>query len=327
MKTLAIIAIVGALAATYFVMNSSMPVDPMEDMYREYIAEYRKSYSNGEEYEMRFKIFSANVKRNEEHNAGTSSFTLGINQFSDWTNEEYRQMLGYVKPNGEYFCDPTKYTKDFPASIDWTTKGAVNAVQNQGSCGSCWAFGTIGTVEGAHFVATGQLVKFSEQQLVDCCHDTCYGCSGGFQNNAMRYLFTNDLCTEADYPYTGRNGNCNQSKCTHKIHTVNSCHQVNENDADALRAALAIMPISVTVDAGSYAFQAYKGGILDSTACGTNLNHAVLGTGYGTNYFTIKNSWGASWGDKGFIKITSDNSKRAQGICGVLMDNSYPESN
>lgn len=299
----------------------------MEDMYSEYVAMYRKSYQSSEEYAMRFKIFSENIRLIAEHNEQDSSYEMGVNQFTDWTNLEYRRMLGYVRPENVETAEMAPEDGPYFDSIDWVKKGAVNAVQNQGQCGSCWAFGTIGTVEGAHFVSTGKLLKYSEQELVDCCHDQCAGCNGGFQNNAMTWLSKNPICLESEYKYTARDGTCRKQSCSTQGIVIKGYNTV-PTTADGLRRALSVMPVSVTVDAGSSAFQHYKSGILADASCRTNLNHAVLGVGYGTengkNYFTIKNSWGASWGDHGFIRI-SDGGPAGKGYCGVLMDNSYPK--
>ena len=326
MKAITIIAILGALAATYMIFNANTDNSEMMERYQKYVAEFGKSYNSAEEFNFRFQIFSDNVKIIDAHNAQESTFTMGVNNFADWTNEEYRRLLGYDPI--PYKCEDTVCKSSSKSSVDWVQGGAVTAVQNQGACGSCWAFGTVGAIEGAHFKTTGELLKFSEQQFVDCCSDLCYGCNGGFQNKAIQWAENNDLCLESEYKYTGRQGTCKQTQCTKTYHTVNRCHSVCPYTVDALKAALEIEPVSVTVDAGSSAFQFYSSGILESTSCGTALNHAVLGVGYGTDYITIKNSWGTGWGDNGYIMISTKNTSPypKEGICGIFMDNSYADS-
>ena len=207
MKTSIIIALIGVIAVTY--LMSSPATSKLESDFATFMAEYRKSYNTEAEYHMRLAIFAENVKLIEAHNAGSSLFTMGVNNFADWTNEEYRSMLGYKKST--YPKVPVNVIDiETAATVDWVAKGAVNKVQNQGQCGSCWAFGTIGAVEGAHFVKHGELLKFSEQELVDCCHESCYGCSGGFQNHALHWLEDHKLCQEKDYPYTARDGTCHE---------------------------------------------------------------------------------------------------------------------
>jgi C1A family cysteine protease len=325
MKGIVILSLIGVAALGLFMMAPRAGSE-VESAYGSYIAEFSKSYTSESEYQMRLNIFSENVRRIEEINSQETNFQLGINQFSDMTNSEYRQMLGYRKASNVEEVESVDMSIPRAASIDWTAKGAVNKVQNQGSCGSCWAFGTIGAVEGAHFVKHKQLLKFAEQELVDCCHDQCAGCNGGFQNNAINWLSKHKLCLESDYTYTARDGTCQESKCANRSIEVSS-YKILSKSAAGLESGLNQAPVSVTVDAGSFAFQQYSSGVLDSSSCGTQLNHAVLGTGYGhdskldVDYFTIRNSWGPSWGENGYIRVKKTSGSK--GLCGIYMDNSY----
>ena len=163
MKGIAICAVLLALGASYFFMTSSRVASPVEEKYQQYLAEYKKNIRNGEEYEMRLRIFEKNLKFIEDTNSQGNTFTLGVNQFADMTDEEYAKYLGYKPIINK---SPAKaYTGVIAGSVDWRTKGAVNDVQNQGSCGSCWAFSAVAGFEGAYFLKTGKLLKFSEQQL------------------------------------------------------------------------------------------------------------------------------------------------------------------
>lgn len=327
MKSIAILAVVGILAATLLVGFQSSS-DEMEIMYQNYINEYGKTYNNAHEYEMRFNIFKSNVEWINAHNLEEGhTYEVGINQFSDWTNEEYRRLLGYKADPIPYKCDGPliKDQKPTGTSKDWVADGAVNKVQNQGSCGSCWSFGTVGAIEGAHFIATGQLLKFSEQEFVDCCHDSCSGCNGGFQNRALIWAETNKLCTESEYTYTAKAGTCQQSKCTHQGPSY--CQTIQDSQPNSLFYALEKVPVSLTVDAGSSVFQSYKSGVLNSKSCTTYLNHAVLGVGFGVDptggqFVKIKNSWGASWGENGYIRVSTSTASTPYGYCGIFMDNS-----
>lgn len=319
MKGIAVLAVVGVIALGLVMFNPSTS-DDMEQMYSQYLSEYGKNYNNVDEYEMRLQIFSDNVRFINEENARQSDYELGINQFSDWTNEEYRRLLGYRPVQTE---DVEEFVYDGPVAnaIDWVSKGFTIPVQNQGNCGSCWAFGTTGAVEGALFASTGKLTKFAEQELVDCCHDSCYGCNGGFQDKAIDWLKGHAFCLEKDYKYTGRDGSCKSSQCSGSVQ-VSGRSKVGRSSS-ALQGALNKAPVSVTVDAGSSVFQSYRSGILSSSSCGTSLNHAVLGVGYGTengvDFFKIKNSWGSGWGDKGYIRIKATSGSK--GLCGIYMDN------
>ena len=327
MKAIAIIAMLGAITLTYLVAVYPNAEDSeMIGRYHKYLAEYGKSYNSENEFEFRFQIFKENANLIDAHNAQESTYTLGINKFADWTEEEYKRLLGYN--HYPFNCEDTVCKSPTKKEVNWVKAGAVNAVQNQGSCGSCWAFTTVGAIEGAHFKTTGELLKFSEQQFVDCCKDQCEGCHGGLQNIALQWAEEHDLCLESQYKYKGRQGQCKESQCEHTFHTVNKCHTICPYDVNALKAAIEIEPVSMSVDSHSVAFKFYYGGIFNSASCGKRLDHAVLGVGYGEDYILIKNSWGLDWGDMGYMKISAKNTSRypKEGICGMLMDNSYADS-
>merc|ERR1712003_75482 len=156
---------------------------------------YGKTYSTALEEEQRFQIFKINVDLIYSMNNMNYSFQLGVNEFADLTVDEFASThYGISKPGELWGSLPNLGTHTYDgepldASVDWTTKGAVTAVKNQGQCGSCWAFSTTGSIEGAHFLKTGKLVSLSEQQLVDC--STKFGnqgCNGGLMDDAFKYI-------------------------------------------------------------------------------------------------------------------------------------------
>ena len=215
---------------------------------------------------------------------------------------------------------PTRLNNRAPEEVDWREKGAVTPVKNQGSCGSCWAFSATGSLEGGNFLATGKLISLSEQQLVDC-DPKSHGCGGGLMTNAFQYVKAHGLCTEEDYPYHAKDEDCKDTQCESAI-KITGYEETPEFDGAALKQAVAKAPVSVAVEADSAVFQMYKSGVVDSTACGTSLNHGVLAVGYTDEYWIVKNSWGANWGDNGYIKIKYD--ATGAGICGINQMNSYP---
>jgi len=139
---------------------------------------------------------------------------------------------------------------------------------------------------------------------------------------AFKYIETAPLELESEYPYLAKDGKCSYSKAK-GVGAVKSFSDVKSDSAAQLKAALAKGPVSVAIEADQMAFQGYTGGVITSKACGTQLDHGVLAVGYGTedgtDYFLVKNSWGASWGVKGYVKIGQEGN-----ICGILSQPSYP---
>eukprot|EP00929_Paragymnodinium_shiwhaense_P020609 TRINITY_DN1367_c0_g1_i7.p2 TRINITY_DN1367_c0_g1~~TRINITY_DN1367_c0_g1_i7.p2 ORF type:complete len:267 (-),score=82.28 TRINITY_DN1367_c0_g1_i7:296-1063(-) len=218
-----------------------------------------------------------------------------------------------------------------PDSIDWVAKGAVTDVKNQGQCGSCWAFSSTGSLEGANFLASGKLVSLSEQQFVDCAGGTYgnQGCNGGLMDNAFKYAEADAICTEDSYAYKAVGGSCQASSCTNGLQkgAVSGYKDVQADSKEDLMSAVAQQPVSIAIEADLPVFQLYKSGVL-SGMCGAKLDHGVLVVGYGTDsqggdYWKVKNSWGTSFGEDGYVRLKRG--KGGSGECGILSQPSYPE--
>ena len=310
-----------------------------EEKFVNWLTNFNITAVDGSHFTHMLSNFANNDDVIEKHNSNIdNTYTLGHNQFSHMSFDEFKSYvrLGLDERAPETVADSVLEAPSdlsaLPASVDWSTKGAVTGVKDQGNCGSCWSFSATGALEGAYQIKYGSLVSFSEQNLVSC--DTIdSACNGGLMDNAFSWTKTNGgLCTEAGYPYTsgttGQKGSCTTTCTKNTAVAPKSFTDIAKNSDSALMTALAQQPVSIAIQANQPAFQSYKSGVLTGT-CGSNLDHGVLAVGYGTwtdgtDYYKVKNSWGTGWGMSGYILIQRGNPQRC-GECGILCGPpSYP---
>ena len=337
MKVSSLIAFVTGLA------NASINVNDgtisQRDRFEAWIKQYKMTLTFGDKndgFKKAWSAWAANDKIIQEVNAKSLSYKLGHNHFSHMTSEEFASAYGrgglsksHMRKGNETvdwtLVDPVRQ-EAAPPSVDWVARGAVTRPKQQGVCGSCWAFSTTGAIESAFRIAGYNLTAFSEDQLVECDKND-KACNGGHYIRAFKYVKSQGLCTESDYPYGaatllhGIVGSC-QHSCKPVV-TISGWNDVPSYDEDALKVAVSQQPVNVAVDGENSHWQFYKEGVMDNRICTDNVDHAVLAVGYGTDnstdYWKIKNSWGANWGEAGYIRLTRDTN-----TCGVAKMPSYP---
>jgi C1A family cysteine protease len=327
-----VVAVVAAVAAFTPAGPSAMALKQLrasEDVFHAWIMEHEKLYQDEEEYEQKFATFRDNLAFIKIHNQQGFDFELALNKFADLTSTEFSTLVSRPFEVSDNTNEVYLPTLEVPAAVDWRKQGAVTPVKDQGQCGSCWSFSTTGSVEGINAIKTGKLASLSEQQLVDC--STSYGnqgCNGGLMDSAFKYIIaTGGLDTEAEYPYKGADGKC-KVITSDLVDSIKGFADVPKKNNVQLQAAVALQPVSIAIQANQSAFQFYSTGVL-STGCGTQLDHGVLIVGYDTTsagvpYWIVKNSWGASWGQSGYIWIKRSSSTTDAGVCGIAMSASYP---
>lgn len=325
-----------------------------------YCADFGKNYTNPTEYAKRQEIFDAAVAQVEAHNAGDDTFKLGINHLSDYTKEEQKALRGFNKfahrrSLAASNSAPVGYSGAALAdSIDWVAKGATTPVKNQGGCGSCWAFSGTEAIESNVFLNTGKKLILAPQEFVDCAPDTrecggTGGCEGSTPQLLFDYASQAGAVEESKYAYTARDGKCKMGSLTPSAN-ITGYKNVESNNYQALMEAVNKQPISIGVAAQSWGM--YSSGVLSFAKCDADIDHAVLLVGYGTDsalgdYWKVQNSWGAGWGEHGFIRLArsaNDDSNcktdantgdgfgckgdpktaKVCGTCGILYANAYP---
>lgn len=324
----------------YLVLSVALPVCccssfTLNKAWKEWTIKHEKAYDNKAEVNFRRALWEKNLEKiwrhNQEAAAGKHSFTLGLNHLADMTADEVNEKLNGLKPEEPSAVRNVTLKNlsnlNVPQTVDWREHGLVSSVQNQGMCGSCWAFSSAGALEGQMSKHTGVLVQLSPQNLVDCSvMDGNHGCKGGYISKSYSYIIRNNgIDSEHFYPYEHQNGVCRYS-VKGKAGYCSNFHVLPRGDEKTLQSVVAsVGPVAVAVNAMLPSFHLYRGGVYNDPKCNPNaINHAVLVVGYGTDngqdYWLVKNSWGASWGDGGYIRIA----RNKNNACGIATFAVYP---
>ena len=323
--------------------------------FHEWKKAWNVTYPNADVERARAGIWIDNKRRVDEHETHKRPWTLSLNPFADQTPAEFQGMRNglsqavYPRPPTHY--PPLTVNPHLPTSVDWRDHGIVNPIKDQAQCGSCWAFSAIASLEGQYARLTKNLTSFSEQDLVDCVQnvqvasggDCCDGCEGGLMDAAFDYLITaqngqDDL--ESKYAYTAMDGTCAFKVNGPGLADVTGRVDLPMGCDHALQTAVAhVGVVSVGVDANDD-WQMYTGGVYvpdpDNGGCSSDpgaLDHGVAVVGYNTdvfpdgsgqnktmNYWIIRNSWGTSWGNDGYMYLSRD----VPNACGLSNYASYP---
>lgn len=309
----------------------NIKTDYTDKMFEKFKSQHNKKYESDKEHAKRKDIFQQNLRFINSKNRAGLTYTLKVNHLADLTDVELKVLRGRrhsgVQNDGLPF-NLTAEPGSIPSSKDWRIDGAVTPVKDQAVCGSCWSFGTTGTIEGAFFLKTKHLVRLSQQELVDCSWgEGNNGCDGGEDFRAYNWIMSNGgLTSEDNYgQYLAIDGKC-KSRTVDPVVKLKGYVNVTSGSEDALKIAIIKAgPISVAIDASHKSLSFYANGVYYEPKCKSDpdsLDHAVLAVGYGElhgkPYWLIKNSWSTYWGNDGYVLISSENNH-----CGVTTSPTY----
>jgi C1A family cysteine protease len=274
---------------------------------------------------VRREIFVKNLETARRHNSKTDAFKMGINQFADLSFKElydlnYSSDESYAKmdtskivasENEELTSDDFK--RDVPDSFDWRDMNISSSVKDQGMCGSCYAFAVLEEIESQIMIKTNKSYELSRQELMDCAKNGfgSLGCGGGLLYGVHYYIKAREGISEAkDYPYEANESECRREKVAKVTIKLKDIRWFETNDEDILKQALYTFgPVAAIIDNLHDSFFRYSHGIYYEPECEESelYSHAIVIVGFGSDsgedYWTIKNSYGERWGEKGYMRI------------------------
>jgi len=360
-----------AIFATITTFTKASPLGLEDNLqWEKFKLQHEKVYPLKAEEEIRKDVFRTNLRKIEAHNEreekGLETWRMAVTQFADLTEKEFEQQMlgGYVRtPQSSGGHAKREVASDLPASVDWREKGVITEPKNQGSCGSCWAFATVETIESYAAINNVSLTKLSTQEVTTCTPNPMHcggtgGCRGSIPQLGYNYVQLFGLATNDDYPYwsgvTGMTGNCKYDlERRTPVVSITGYNALPPNDMEATMTHLAnVGPLAVAANASPW--QLYGSGVFSGCSYSSNIgiNHAIQMVGYGTDpskgdYWLVRNSWGSMWGEHGYIRLQRESEltcgvdstpmdgtacvggpgtdqQNVCGMCGILFDMSYP---
>lgn len=314
------------------------------DIWEVFKTSYNKTYSSAIEEEVRRNIFWDSMHTITAHNIKyklkMTNFRIGLNQHADKTFQQFLDMNPVnetiKKKMDEEFeklnYDPLETFElsllddELPKAFDWRDSGAVNPVKNQFDCSACYAMAAVGALESQIFIKTGQLVQLSEQEIVDCARDySNFQCSTGVPFRVFDYIKDHGgLSLSADYPFEGVSGECRvkDKRMKIKVEGTGSINSEESSDKILMQALIKKGPLIIGLGVVQESFMRYANGIYSESNCPTTMNHACLLIGFGSengeDYWILKNSWGESWGESGYMRLSRNMS------CEISSSTMYP---
>lgn len=310
MNKFAILSILGVMTTLWFISTSPSSDSLLDTQFLEFINQYGVNYASEVEYDFRKEVFRSNLEKAAELAKLNPLARFGVTQFSDKTTEEMTQMMGDLNIDLPEQTDMYTETAEPNGDINWISH--FRPIQNQGSCGSCWAFASTATYEAYVNIKEGDSTKYSEQELVDCVTQ-CSGCNGGLALYGWSWLNGKHYCTESEYSYQAKDETCKESaKCSKSKAAKSKGYKLISTNEKSILSQLKSGPVAISVDASIWG--SYKGGILEN-GCGTSTNHAVVVNGFKDGskpYWIIRNSWGEKWGEEGHMWLAY-----GQNVCNI----------
>jgi len=361
-----------ASSFAFAVSDGAVAPPTVDEAFATFMSKFHRSYKDGKELAMRKANFERNWKLVDSTNSKKSlSWRAKVNKFADRSHAELATLRGWkstVRPGHSsaqskaagtaHLLSTTVTAFDLPKEHSWSNLTSVKDVQDQGGCGSCWAFASAAVLRAHSEIWMKDSRKFSVQQIISCtknpkeCGGTG-GCQGATAELAMDYVFNNGCKTEKQLPYTQQE---DESSCPHSLLQQGSGDEpmaygtggasvgmvgwtkLPENKLHPLKVALVTKgPVAVSISAGQ-SWNQYDSGVLDDCPKDAIIDHAVVLFAYGETkkptlvgydsvapaglkYWQLQNSWGVDWGEKGYLRMLrhEDNAEETK-QCGTDND-------